>query len=97
MKKMDLSKVRTYSITNRPSKVQKGDFAKIGKKGAKFLDFYNGLPAILVAADFKALVDAVVGARRKRKPVIFMLGAHVIKCGLSPLVIDLIKKDVIIF
>ena len=95
MVNINLNRIKTYSIKGRISKVKTSDFAKTGKKGARFLDFYNGLPSILVAADFKALVGAVVGARKKRKPVIFMLGAHVIKCGLSPLVIDLIKKDII--
>src|SRR3989338_7177802 len=95
MAKIDIKKVRTYSIKNRPSKVKKDDFAKVGKKGAGFIDFLNGLPDILAAKDFKYVVDAITEARKKSKPVIFMMGAHVIKCGLSPLIIDLIERGVI--
>lgn len=95
MAKFDLTKVKTYSIKNRPSKVKKDDFAGVAKKGAKFTDFYNSLPDILAAKDLKTVVDAITAARKKSKPVIFMLGAHVIKCGLSPLIIDLIQKDII--
>lgn len=95
MANINLTKINTYSIKNRPSKVKTVDFAKIGKKGRRFIDFYNDLPNMLAAVELKALVDAVVSARKKNKPVILMLGAHVIKCGLSPLIIDLIKKNII--
>jgi deoxyhypusine synthase len=60
-----------------------------------FSGFYNSLPNILKAKDIRAVVRAVVGARKKKKAVIFMAGAHVIKCGLSLVVIELIKKKVI--
>jgi deoxyhypusine synthase len=91
---MDLTKIKTYSIKNRPSKVKKADFASVGKKGEKFIDFYNSLPNILAASDFKIAVAAIISARKKSKPVICMFGGHVIKCGLSPLVIDLIERKV---
>lgn len=95
MVKIDLTRVKTYPIKRRPSKVKKDDFATVGKKGGKFTDFYEGLPGILAAKDFRAVVDAIISAWKKSKPVIFMLGAHVIKCGLNPLIIDLMKKGVI--
>lgn len=95
MVNIDLTKIKTYSIKSRPSKVKKADFAKAGKRGQGFIDFYNGLPKVLAAGDFKTVVDSIISARRKGRPVIFMLGAHVIKCGLSPLIIDLIKKGIV--
>lgn len=95
MADINLNKIKTYSIKSRVSKVKTADFAKTGKKGASFLDFYNCLPGILAVTDFKALIGAVINARKKHKPVIFMMGAHVIKCGLNPLIIDLINKDII--
>jgi len=95
MAKIDITKIKTYSVKKRPSKVKSGDFAKTCKKGAKFIDFYDSLPNILAASELKVLVDAIVRARKNSKPVIFMFGAHVIKCGLSPLIIDLIGKDII--
>jgi len=95
MKTIDLTKIKTYSIKKRISKVKTEDFARVGKKGEKFLDFYNSLPSVLAASELKALVDAIIIARKKSKPVIFMFGAHVIKCGLGPLIIDLINKNII--
>lgn len=93
--KIDLTKIKTYSIKKRFSKVDKNAFARVCAKDSSFIEFYNSLPDILKAGDFKTIVDAIVAAERKNKPVIFMMGAHVIKCGLSPLVIDLLKKKII--
>jgi len=75
--------------------VKLSDFAKAPVRKKSFLGFYSSLPNILKARDMRAVVDAVVGARKKKKAVIFMAGAHVIKCGLSPVVIELIKKKII--
>ncbi len=71
------------------------DFAKPAMRGRSFVSFYNSLPDILKAKDLRAIVDAIASARKKKKSVIFMMGAHVIKCGLNPIVIELIKKKVI--
>ncbi len=95
MKRVDFRKVKTYSLKGRSSKVHKDDFASRGKKGISFKKFYQGMPCILAAKDIKRLIFEVVAARRKNKAVIFMLGAHVIKCGLSSLVIDLMRKKVV--
>lgn len=95
MKTMDFTKVKTYSIKGRRSKVNIAEFARVSGKKASFTDFYNGLPDILAVKNFKAVVNALVSARRRGRMAIFMLGAHVIKCGLSPLVIDLMKKGVV--
>lgn len=92
---ININKVKTYSIKSRYSKVKAGDFAKILAKGASFKAFYASLPDILKARDLRAVVDAVVTARKKKKAVILMMGAHVIKCGLSPVIIELIRKKII--
>ena len=92
---MDLSKLKTYSIKKRKSKVDKALFAQPLKQGASFLDFFNSLPLILKSKELKQVVEAIAKARRKKKPVLFLMGAHVIKCGLSGLIIDLINKNVI--
>lgn len=92
---MDLSKLKTYSIGKRKSKVNQKLFAKPLERGESFRVFLKSLPDILKAKDLKEIVRAVVTARRKNKPVIFLMGAHVIKCGLSPLVIELIEKDIV--
>jgi hypothetical protein len=95
-KRADLSKVKTISIKKRKSKVTPDDFAKVfdGKKGS-FADFADSLPRILVADDLRSLADDMIAARKKNKPVILMMGAHVIKVGLSPILIDLIKRNMI--
>jgi len=95
MARLDFTKVRTYSLNRRPSKIKKGDLAKTGKRSASFKRFYDSLPDILAARDIKNIRDDIINARKKRRSVIFMLGAHVVKCGLSPLIIDLMKKRVI--
>lgn len=92
---LDLNKIKTYSLRQRYSKVKVLDFAKVGKKGERFKEFYASLPNILAAKDFKQIVDAIVSACKRKKPVILMLGAHPIKCGLSPLIIQLINKGII--
>lgn len=95
MKKINLNKIRTYSLQNRKSKVNQEDFASIYKKGNSFRKFYQSLPNVLKAQDLRKVVSAVVESEKKKKPVILMMGAHVIKCGLSPIIIDLIDRGII--
>jgi hypothetical protein len=92
---ININKVKTYSLRLRKSKVKLSDFAQVPVRKNSFLGFYNSLPNILKAKDIRAVVDAVVRAHKKKKAVIFMAGAHVIKCGLNPILIELIKKKVI--
>ncbi len=95
-KRADLSKVRTVSVLKRKSKVTPRDFAvPFDERKDSFTRFVDGLPDILVAADLRALVKDILNARRKRKPVILLMGAHVVKVGLSPLLIDLVNRKVI--
>lgn len=95
-KRADLSKVRTISIKNRYSKVTPADFAKPFEGASdSFANFAASLPNILMAADLRSLVDDIVKSRQAGFPVILMMGAHVIKVGLSPVLIDLIKKKII--
>jgi len=92
---VDLSKVRTYSVAQRLSKVHREAMATPHRCGDFFEDFYKSLPDILIAHDFRELVDRIIAAREKQKPVILMMGAHVLKVGLSPIVIDLMERGVI--
>jgi len=92
---ININKVKTYSVKARASKVKINDFAKPPVKKRSFVEFYRSLPKILKAQDLQAVVDAVVKARKLKKAVIFMAGAHVIKCGLNPVIIELIKKKII--
>jgi hypothetical protein len=89
------NEIKTYSVLKRKSKVAVGDFARPPVRRGSFLSFYNSLPNILRARDLRAVVDAVVFAHKKKKAVILMAGAHVIKCGLNPILIELIRKKII--
>jgi hypothetical protein len=95
-KQIDLSGVKTISIRDRKSKVSPNDFAiPLDAKKASFKDFADSLPRILIGNELRDLVNDIVRARAKKKPVILMMGAHVIKVGLSPLIVDLLKRGVI--
>ena len=95
MNRIDLTKIKTIPLNIRKCKVSASDFAKTTKKGGSFSSFYDSLPNILASQNIKSVVDAVVKAYQKKRMVIFMMGAHVIKCGLSPLIIDLMKRRVL--
>jgi hypothetical protein len=92
---IDVSKLKTYPLASRRSKVSHGALAKVGVKGGTFSDFFDSLPEILAAKDLRAVVRAIVQAHCAGKPVLWMFGAHVIKVGLSPLIIDLIRRKVV--
>ena len=92
---INLKKVKRYSIKTRFSKVNKGDFALAPAKLKSFNSFLSSLPDILKVKDLRQVASDIASARKKKKAVIFMAGAHVIKCGLNPILIELIKKKVI--
>jgi len=92
---INLRKVKTYSIKSRLSKVRGEDFAQAPAKGKSFSGFLKSLPNILKAKEIQAIAEATAKAKKTRKSVIFMAGAHVIKCGLNPVLIELIRKKVI--
>lgn len=92
---INISKVKTHSVRKRKTKVDLKDFAAAPLRKRSFLEFYRSLPDILKAQDLRAIVDAVIRAHSKKRAVIFMAGAHVIKCGLNPVLIELIKKRII--
>jgi hypothetical protein len=95
MKKIDTSRIKTYSVKGRESKVRTGDFAKPHQKGASFKDFFSSLPDILASRNFKDVAAAIVQARKDRRPVMLGMGAHAIKVGLNPVIIDLMERGII--
>jgi len=92
---IDLSRIKTVSLKHRPSKVNKSDFAGTLRKPVSFKGFWDSMPEILAGKNLKNLVNLIFRARSKGKPVICAFGAHVLKCGLGPLLIDLAKKGII--
>lgn len=92
---LNLESIKTTSLKKRASKVSTADFCTPYHKGGTFRDFLAMLPNTLAAKDLRFIARSIVKAHRRRKPVVFAMGAHVIKVGLSPLIIDLMHKGVL--
>jgi deoxyhypusine synthase len=91
----DLSSVRTVPIAGRASKVRAEEFATPPGKERSFASFIKSLPDILVARDLLRVATAIAAAAKAKRGVIVMLGGHVVKTGLSRLLIDLMERKVI--
>jgi hypothetical protein len=92
---LDISKLSTYPLAARQSKVTTEDFAKPLADSASANDFLNSLPNILAARDLRELAAFIRQAKHKQYPIIVGLGGHVIKTGLAPVLIDLMKRGFI--
>lgn len=92
---LDLSKVKTYPLKKRFSKVQKSFLGKKVRKGARLRSFIKGLPEILAAQNLKEITRRIAQAHRKNRTILLGMGAHPIKVGLSPLIIDFMEKGII--
>jgi hypothetical protein len=88
----DLSGIRTYPLGSRRSTALADDFAKPYRPGSGMTGFLDSLPSILAARDFRAVVGAITEARASDRGIVWGFGAHVIKTGLSPVVIDLMER-----
>jgi hypothetical protein len=88
----DLSGVKTYPLASRRNKANAADFARPYRAGSGIAGLIESLPNILAASDFRAVVAAIRAARDGGHGIIWGLGAHVIKTGLSPVVIDLMDR-----
>jgi hypothetical protein len=88
----DLAGLRTYPLKSRKSKAHAEQFAKPYKPGTGMAGWLDSLPSILAADEFRAIVAALVNARRSNGGIVWGLGAHVIKTGLSPVLIDLMER-----
>lgn len=86
--------LKTYSIKDRKSKVSVDDFARL-PKGGSFADFLSSLPGILAAKDLLDVASTMARAHADGRTVAVGMGAHVIKVGLAPLLIDLMERGVV--
>ncbi len=89
---LPFERLKTYSIKRRKSKVHVAEFAKAPHRSLSFKQFFASLPDVLAARSFREIVRAIRQARARHKPVILFMGAHVVKCGLSPLIVSMIEK-----
>jgi hypothetical protein len=88
----DVSDVKTYPLSSRRSKASREDFARVHEKGSGMGGFLASLPNILAGADFRAVVSAIDAARRNGAGILWGLGAHVVKTGLSPVIVGLMDR-----
>ena len=88
----DLHAVKTYPLASRKSKANVADFARPYQKGSGVVGLLGSMPAFLAASDFKAIVAALSDARRRGAAIIWGFGAHVLKTGLSPILVDLMER-----
>ena len=92
---LDFSKLSTYSLHDRGSKVTVADFAKPLTAGMTVRQLLASLPRQLMGEAFPELVKRLAASHRNRRPIIIGMGAHVIKVGLNPILIDLMQRGLI--
>jgi hypothetical protein len=89
---IDLSGLKTVPLAERGGKVKQADFARVYEPGSGAAGLLDSLPHILAGDALRAVVDSIATARAKGKPVIWGMGGHVIKSGLAPVLIDLMRR-----
>jgi len=88
----DVARLRTVGVGERLNKVTAADFAAEPGAGRSFREFFEGLPRILAADSLRAVASGVAEAMRARKGIVWMIGGHVIKTGLSPILVRMIER-----
>ncbi|TAN39668.1 MAG: hypothetical protein EPN25_10670 [Nitrospirae bacterium] len=94
-KPVSLKSVRSYALCSRKSKVSVKSSAGVHARGDSLKAFLKKLPDAFAAQDLRSVVSAIVSARKDGRPVILGMGAHPVKLGLSPVIIDLMQKGII--
>lgn len=89
---IDLSAVRTYPLATRSSKVSAADFARPVQTDSSLASFLDSLPDILAVRALRELTEQIARARALSKPIIWGVGGHVVKTGLAPVIIDLMRR-----
>lgn len=94
-KPIELDQVTSYSLKERESKVSVTDFARPWTAGSSMSRWLGDLPGILGAKDLIEVRDRIVASVRSKRPVVLAMGAHAIKVGLNPILIDLLERGII--
>ncbi len=87
--------MRTYPIKERKSLVSVKQFARPIAPAKNFSEFLDSLPKLLASEGLLKIIEAVVSAHRQKRQIVMALGAHVVKCGLSPIIIDLMEREIV--
>lgn len=91
-KPIDLGRIRTVPLASRKAKVLLSDFAQQSSPDRGFSGWLASLPRLLAAKDLSELVKALVEARRRKQPIIWGVGGHVVKVGLAPVLLGLMRN-----
>jgi hypothetical protein len=89
---IDLEKIKTYELAARPSKVTVRDFAAAVGKDDSLKEFLEKLPDILAVRSLREIAVQIRRAKALNKPVVWGIGGHIIKTGIAPVLIDLMRK-----
>jgi hypothetical protein len=89
---LDFTNLKTVSLEERGGKVKVADFAAPYQPGSGISGLLESLPHLLAADSFRAVADALRGARRNKRAILWGMGGHVIKCGLAPVLLDLMHR-----
>jgi hypothetical protein len=92
---IDTARLTTYPLRRRHSKVKLSNFAKAWTSGRSFRQFLESLPDILAVKTLREVAQAITKAHRRGRPVIVGMGAHVVKVGLGPLLVDLMERGIV--
>src|SRR6188508_3429953 len=88
----DATRVHTYPLASRVSKARAEDFGRAVAPGGTFAAWFEALPAILGGHDVRRAVSALAAAKREGRGIVWGIGAHVIKTGVSPVLVDLMER-----
>ena len=92
---VDASKLKTFPMEKRQHKVDFSAQAKLPAADATAADLLASLPDFLGAQQLRRLAETIAAAVKKQRPVFFAMGAHVIKVGCSPIIIDLMQRNIL--
>ena len=89
---LDFTGLKTVGLADRGGKVKAADFGAAFQAGSGVAGLLESLPHILAGENFRAVVDAVSTARARGRAILWGMGGHVIKCGLAPVLLDLMRR-----
>ena len=89
---IDFTGLKTIGLAERGGKVKVADFARAYQAGSGIAGLMDSLPHILAGDGFRAVVDALASARERGRAILWGMGGHVIKCGLAPVLLDLMQR-----
>ncbi len=93
--RLKFGETRTWPLAKRPSKVDTSLIGRAFEPGLSFVDWLDRLPNILAAGDLRHAVAAIAEARRRGRGVALGMGAHPIKVGLNPAIVDLLERGIL--